>query len=58
LKGDWTQQNPEITQVLSSFGRAGVPLYLVFPAHGAQAMVLPQLLTEAAVVQALNAPRS
>jgi thiol:disulfide interchange protein len=58
LKGDWTQQNPEITQVLSSFGRAGVPLYLVFPAHGGQAVVLPQLLTEAAVVQALNGPHS
>ncbi len=30
LKGDWTSQNPEITQFLQQFGRSGVPLYLLY----------------------------
>jgi thiol:disulfide interchange protein DsbD len=54
LKGDWTRQNPEITQFLESFGRAGVPLYVVFPPNGRQAVVLPQVLTESIVVGALR----
>ena len=35
LKGDWTKPNPEITALLEHFGRAGVPLYLFYPGHGA-----------------------
>jgi thiol:disulfide interchange protein DsbD len=54
LKGDWTRQNPEITRILESFGRAGVPLYVVFPPNGGQAVVLPQVLTESIVVEALR----
>jgi len=55
LKGDWTNQNPEISRLLESFGRAGVPLYVVYPAQGGQPQVLPQLLTESIVVEALGA---
>jgi thiol:disulfide interchange protein len=54
LKGDWTNQDPEITRLLETFGRAGVPLYVVFPANGGEAIVLPQLLTESVVVNALK----
>jgi thiol:disulfide interchange protein DsbD len=54
MKGDWTNQDPGITRLLESFGRAGVPLYVVFPASGGEAIVLPQLLTESIVVEALN----
>jgi thiol:disulfide interchange protein/DsbC/DsbD-like thiol-disulfide interchange protein len=47
LIGDWTNANPEITAMLTRFGRAGVPLYLLYSgAPGAQPQVLPQLLTE------------
>jgi thiol:disulfide interchange protein/DsbC/DsbD-like thiol-disulfide interchange protein len=50
LKGDWTSRDDRITTVLSTFGRAGVPLYLLFPADPkAEAIILPQLLTEAIV---------
>jgi thiol:disulfide interchange protein/DsbC/DsbD-like thiol-disulfide interchange protein len=50
LKGDWTSRDDRITRVLSEFGRAGVPLYLLFPADPkAEAIILPQLLTEAIV---------
>jgi len=45
LVGDWTSRNPEITDLLHKFGRAGVPLYLFYPGGGAEPRVLPQLLT-------------
>jgi thiol:disulfide interchange protein DsbD len=50
LKGDWTKANPEITALLEKFGRAGVPLYLYYPGHGAEPRVLPQLLTAGLVL--------
>jgi thiol:disulfide interchange protein/DsbC/DsbD-like thiol-disulfide interchange protein len=51
LKGDWTNQNPEITNYLEEYGRSGVPLYVYYgprdKATGARpdAVVLPQILT-------------
>jgi thiol:disulfide interchange protein DsbD len=52
LKGDWTNQDDRITRLLRSYGRAGVPLYLLFPADPHRnAIVLPQLLTEAIVAR-------
>jgi thiol:disulfide interchange protein DsbD len=51
LKGDWTSANPEITAVLQSFGRAGVPLYLLYSGRqDSPPQVLPQLLTESIVL--------
>jgi thiol:disulfide interchange protein len=56
LKGDWTSQNDAITRVLKAHGRAGVPLYLLYPADPRQdPVVLPQLLTEAIVVSHIAA---
>ncbi|MDP9065141.1 MAG: thioredoxin family protein, partial [Pseudomonadota bacterium] len=51
MKGDWTNRNPAITEALAAFGRAGVPLYLVYRAGsgGSEPLVLPQLLTAAIV---------
>jgi len=46
LIGDWTNQDAEISQVLQEFGRAGVPLYLLYPGSGEPPKVLPQILTE------------
>ena len=54
LKADWTRRDATIAQALTEHGRSGVPLYLVYGREGAPA-VLPQLLTEGAVVQALDA---
>ncbi len=55
LKGDWTNSDPKITEVLAQYGRSGVPLYLLFPADpSAPATVLPQLLTTDIVLQALE----
>jgi thiol:disulfide interchange protein/DsbC/DsbD-like thiol-disulfide interchange protein len=56
LKGDWTLYDEAITRYLESFGRNGVPLYVVYPAGGGEPQVLPQLLTPDIVVAALAAP--
>ena len=45
LVGDWTEGDPAITRFLERHGRNGVPLYLFYPANGAQPQVLPQILT-------------
>jgi thiol:disulfide interchange protein DsbD len=52
LKGDWTNQNPEITQLLQQFGRSGVPLYLLYTGK-AEPVLLPQILTVTSVLGAL-----
>ncbi|MET0378480.1 MAG: protein-disulfide reductase DsbD [Spongiibacteraceae bacterium] len=57
LRGDWTQYDPAITELLAQFGRNGVPLYLYYPAGG-EAVVLPQLLTPSIVVDAITANNS
>ena len=47
MKGDWTNRDPGITAALSSFGRAGVPLYVAYNASPGSSgpKILPQLLT-------------
>lgn len=54
LKGDWTQQDAEITRVLTEHGRSGVPLYLYFAAGSElPAVVLPELLTQDLVINTI-----
>ena len=55
LKGDWTNQDPRISALLSRYGRTSVPLYLVFPAGSDEAKVLPQILTREGVLSELRA---
>jgi thiol:disulfide interchange protein DsbD len=59
LKADWTNRAPEISRMLASFDRSGVPLYLLYPrsqngAAPAGPSVLPQILTERAVLDSLD----
>ena len=59
LKADWTNRAPEISRMLASFDRSGVPLYLLYPRsqNGSAAggpSVLPQILTERAVLDSLD----
>jgi thiol:disulfide interchange protein len=61
MKGDWTHRDPAITQALASFGRAGVPLYVVYNSKpgSTEPVILPQLLTASAVQSAFaDTPRS
>jgi thiol:disulfide interchange protein DsbD len=57
VKGDWTRRNPEITEALAKFGRAGVPLYVLYNSSPGESepTVLPQLLTPGVVADALAA---
>ena len=55
LKGDWTNQDPEISALLAKYGRTSVPLYLLYPAGGGEAQILPQVLTRDGLLTALNA---
>ena len=60
MKGDWTNRNPAITKALASFGRAGVPLYVVYNSKpgSSEPVMLPQLLTASIVESAFaDAPR-
>jgi thiol:disulfide interchange protein DsbD len=53
MKGDWTNQDPEISRVLDEFNRPSVPLYILYPADpAAEPRILPQLLTPAIVIDA------
>jgi thiol:disulfide interchange protein len=56
LKADWTKGDPEITQILKQYGRAGVPMYLIYPSgtKEAQPVLLPELITSETVLDALN----
>lgn len=54
LKADYTHQPPELTRIIRSFGRAGVPLYLVFPAGSKTPTVLPEALTPSMVINSLQ----
>ena len=56
LKADWTKGDPQITEILKQHGRAGVPMYLVYPGGGkdTQPVLLPELITSQTVLDALN----
>jgi thiol:disulfide interchange protein/DsbC/DsbD-like thiol-disulfide interchange protein len=54
LVADWTNQNPEITQLLKDNGRSGVPLYLYYAPHATTPVILPQILTESGVLGVLG----
>jgi thiol:disulfide interchange protein DsbD len=56
LRADWTKGDPAITEILKSHGRAGVPMYLVYPGGGkeGEAVLLPELITSQTVLDALN----
>jgi len=54
LKGDWTRGDAAITALLREHARDGVPLYLLYPGGGGQPAVLPQILTEGIIMEALR----
>ena len=54
LRADWTKRDATIAAALAEHGRAGVPLYLVYPKGSGEPAVLPQLLTEGLVIEAVE----
>jgi thiol:disulfide interchange protein DsbD len=55
MVADWTARDEVIARELERHGRSGVPLYLLYPADPARPpIILPQILTEARVLEALE----
>ena len=54
LVGDWTRRDDAITAELQRHGRSGVPLYLLYSPASTEPRILPQLLTEGVIVDALK----
>lgn len=60
LIGDWTNEDPVITQYLRSFGRNGVPIYVFYgrpdedSGQRPEPFVLPQILTPGIVKNAVT----
>ena len=45
LVGDWTNGDPVLGRFIEAHNRAGVPLYLYYPAGGGEPRILPQVLS-------------
>lgn len=54
MQADWTKPDPAIAAYLKSFSRAGIPFNAVYGPGAPQGLVLPELLTATAVMQALD----
>ena len=55
MKGDWTNEDPEITAVLERFNRPSVPLYVLYPGQSdREPIILPQILTPGIVAEAFE----
>ncbi len=55
FKADWTTRDDAITLELAEWGRAGVPMYVVYPADpGKEPELLPELLTLDATLEVLR----
>jgi thiol:disulfide interchange protein DsbD len=52
VRADWTRRDPVITQVLTSLGRSGVPVYVLYR-PGREPLLLPEVLQRQTVLDAL-----
>ena len=54
MKADWTSPDVKISAFLSSFGRYGIPLDVVYGPGAPAGILLPELLTKDAVLKAID----
>jgi thiol:disulfide interchange protein len=54
LKADWTNGDSEITEILRQHGRAGVPMYLVYPGGAKEPILLSEVISSQTILDALN----
>ena len=54
FQADWTHQDEEITRALEEHGRSGVPLYVLYTDAEQAPIILPEILTEQIVLDALS----
>ena len=57
MKGDWTRPDPQIAAFLARYGRYGIPFNIVYGPAAPAGIVLPELLTDAAVTDAVARAR-
>ncbi len=55
MRADWTRPDPAIATYLASFGRYGIPFNVVYGPASRYGLVLPELLSTGAVLEALDA---
>ncbi len=55
MQADWTSPDRKISEYLAGFGRYGIPFNIVYGPDTPAGTVLPELLTDAAVLDALAA---
>jgi thiol:disulfide interchange protein DsbD len=53
MVGDYTDVNQPITDFLAAHHAVGIPLYVVYPRGGGEGEVLPTILTQSTVDEAL-----
>jgi thiol:disulfide interchange protein DsbD len=54
MRADWTRRDAEITRALESHGRSGVPTYVLYAGKDAKPKILPEVLSETIVLNALE----
>ncbi len=55
VRADWTARDSVIGRAVASFGRSGIPLYVLYPADGSKpGVVLPEVLTPGILLGALG----
>jgi thiol:disulfide interchange protein/DsbC/DsbD-like thiol-disulfide interchange protein len=54
LKADWTLRDEDIRLELQKYGKAGVPMYLVFHPREPRGRLLPELLTQSIILESLE----
>ena len=54
MQADWTRPDPVISQYLASFGRYGIPFNAVYGPGAPDGVALPELLSQSAVLKALD----
>ena len=55
LKADYTSRTDAMTKLIKSFGRVGIPLYVLYPANKPnEPVVMPELLTQQIVLDAFT----
>jgi thiol:disulfide interchange protein DsbD len=54
MRADWTRRDAEITRALESHGRSGVPTYVLYTGKETKPQVLPEVLSESIVLDALK----
>lgn len=55
MEADWTDYNDEISKALEGYGRASVPVYVLYgKSPNAAPILLPELLTPGIVLEALS----